>query len=98
MFQPLIKGRCLSLKEGKLESTESIYSIQAKIDKNDLAPLKVKSQFTKQNAFTYNHLQNVQILKTKVSFSLRNIPMRNKAKKREKFQLLSNRKMLSIIN
>merc|ERR1719270_2076942 len=38
--KPLIKGRCLSLKEGKLESTESIYSLNAKIDKNDLAPLK----------------------------------------------------------
>ena len=40
-FQPLIKGRCLSLKEGKLESTESIYTLNTKIDKNDLAPLKV---------------------------------------------------------
>jgi len=38
--KPLIKGRCLSLKEGKLESTESIYTLNTKIDKNDLAPLK----------------------------------------------------------
>merc|ERR1719270_1805807 len=46
--KPLIKGRCLSLKEGKLESTESIYSLNAKIDKNDLAPLK-EHTYEKQN-------------------------------------------------
>merc|ERR1719270_395923 len=46
--KPLIKGRCLSLKEGKLESTESIYSLNTKIDKNDLAPLK-EHTYEKQN-------------------------------------------------
>jgi hypothetical protein len=39
--KPTITGRCLSLKEGKLETTESIYKLQT--EKNDLAPLQEHS-------------------------------------------------------
>lgn len=56
--KPIIKGRCLSLKEGKLETTENIYKLQQQGLRSDLAPLKEHSYDAREKQMTIEESKN----------------------------------------